>query len=58
MSLAQASLHESWHEVRHEGLTIAVWQKCLQVATATPCPVLVLAHGSATGGRESFDCRQ
>ena len=55
MSLAQASLHESWHEVRHEGLTIAVWQKCLQVATATPCPVLVLAHGSATGGRESFD---
>jgi pimeloyl-ACP methyl ester carboxylesterase len=41
------------HEVQHEGLRLHVWEKF----TGSPQgkPLLVLAHGSATGGRESFD---
>ncbi|WP_165493124.1 alpha/beta hydrolase [Hylemonella gracilis] len=46
-------IHGVAHEVRHEGLHLHVWEKF----TGRPQgkPVLVLAHGSATGGRESFD---
>lgn len=55
MSLALTPLQACWHHVQHEGIAIAVWEKCLATASSTPRPVLVLAHGSATGGRESFD---
>ncbi len=41
------------HEVQHEGLSLHVWEKF--EGSAQGKPVLVLAHGSATGGRESFD---
>jgi pimeloyl-ACP methyl ester carboxylesterase len=41
------------HEVQHEGLRLHVWEKFL--GSPRGKPVLVLAHGSATGGRESFD---
>ncbi|EYC52772.1 hypothetical protein AZ34_03325 [Hylemonella gracilis str. Niagara R] len=46
-------IHGVAHEVQHEGLRLHVWEKY----TGSPQgkPVLVLAHGSATGGRESFD---
>jgi pimeloyl-ACP methyl ester carboxylesterase len=47
------SVHSMAHEVQHEGLRLHVWEKF----TGQPQgkPLLVLAHGSATGGRESFD---
>jgi pimeloyl-ACP methyl ester carboxylesterase len=41
------------HEVWHDGQRLSVWEKC--VGDPQGRPVLVLAHGSATAGRESFD---
>src|SRR5262252_6495726 len=41
------------HWVEHAGLTLYVWEK--YVGSPTGKPVVVLAHGSATAGRESFD---
>lgn len=46
-------IHGVAHEVQHEGLHLHVWEKF--AGTPRGKPVLVLAHGSATGGRESFD---
>jgi pimeloyl-ACP methyl ester carboxylesterase len=55
MAVALPPLQSSWHEVQHEGLTLAVWEKCETGTPDATRPVVVLAHGSATGGRESFD---
>jgi pimeloyl-ACP methyl ester carboxylesterase len=41
------------HWVLHEGLRLFVWEKF--AGSPQGKPVLVLAHGSATAGRESFD---
>jgi pimeloyl-ACP methyl ester carboxylesterase len=41
------------HWVEHAGLKLYVWEK--YVGSPTGKPVVVLAHGSATAGRESFD---
>ena len=41
------------HWVEHDGLRLHVWQKCAGMPGQQP--VIVLAHGSATAGRESFD---
>lgn len=41
------------HWVVQEGLRLFVWEKCQGGPQGKP--VLVLAHGSATAGRESFD---
>lgn len=43
------------HWVLHDGLRLFVWEKYL--GSPQGKPVLVLAHGSATAGRESFDLR-
>ena len=42
---------ERW--VEHAGIKLYVWAKYL--GSPTGKPVVVLAHGSATAGRESFD---
>lgn len=41
------------HFVEHDGVRLHVWEKSL--APATGRPVVVLAHGSGSAGRESFD---
>ena len=41
------------HWVEHAGLKLYVWEKYL--GSPAGKPVVVLAHGSATAGRESFD---
>jgi pimeloyl-ACP methyl ester carboxylesterase len=41
------------HWVEHAGLKLYVWEK--YVGSPTGKPVVILAHGSATAGRESFD---
>ncbi len=41
------------HWVLHDGLKLYVWEKCQ--GSPQDKPVIVLAHGSATAGRESFD---
>ncbi|HUF21620.1 MAG TPA: alpha/beta fold hydrolase [Burkholderiales bacterium] len=41
------------HRVEYAGVTLYVWEKF--VGTPTGKPVVVLAHGSGTAGRESFD---
>jgi alpha-beta hydrolase superfamily lysophospholipase len=41
------------HWVEHANLKLQVWEKF--VDTAAGKPVVVLAHGSGVGGRESFD---
>jgi pimeloyl-ACP methyl ester carboxylesterase len=41
------------HWVEHDGIRIYVWEK--YVDGPADKPVVVLAHGSATAGRESFD---
>jgi len=41
------------HVVQHQGLRLSIWEKC--AGDPQGRPVLVLAHGSATAGRESFD---
>lgn len=43
------------HWVLHEGLRLFVWEKF--AGSPQGKPVLLLAHGSATAGRESFDLR-
>ncbi len=43
------------HWVLHEGLRLFVWEKF--AGSPQGKPVLVLAHGSATAGRESFDLK-
>ncbi|MBI3780090.1 MAG: alpha/beta hydrolase [candidate division NC10 bacterium] len=41
------------HWVEHDGIRIYVWEK--YVSTPSDKKVVVLAHGSATAGKESFD---
>ena len=41
------------HWVEHGGIKLYVWEK--RVSNPAGKPVVVLAHGSATAGRESFD---
>ena len=41
------------HWVEHAGLKLHVWEKYL--GSPAGKPVVVLAHGSTTAGRESFD---
>lgn len=41
------------HWVEHDGIRLCFWEKCQENAASRP--VIVLAHGSATAGRESFD---
>jgi len=41
------------HWVEHEGIRIYIWEKYDRSPSGKP--VVVLAHGSATAGRESFD---
>ncbi|MDR3563882.1 MAG: alpha/beta hydrolase [Negativicutes bacterium] len=41
------------HWVQNSGINIYVWEKCQ--GSSYGKPVVVLAHGSATAGRESFD---
>ena len=41
------------HWVEHAGLKLYVWEK--YVGSPAGKPVVVLAHGSGTAGRESFD---
>ena len=48
-----APLRGTEHVVQHQGLRLSVWEKC--AGDPQGRPVLVLAHGSATAGRESFD---
>ena len=41
------------HRIEHGELKLYVWEK--YVGSPAGKPVVVLAHGSATAGRESFD---
>jgi pimeloyl-ACP methyl ester carboxylesterase len=41
------------HWIEHDGVEIFVWEKYVDAPDGKP--VVVLAHGSATAGRESFD---
>jgi pimeloyl-ACP methyl ester carboxylesterase len=41
------------HWVEHDGIRLYIWEKCQ--GNPSEKPVIVLAHGSATAGRESFD---
>lgn len=41
------------HWIEHDGVKLYVWEKCL--GNPSGKPVIVLAHGSATAGKESFD---
>jgi pimeloyl-ACP methyl ester carboxylesterase len=53
MSEQTANINGTAHTVRHGDLQLHVWEKC--AGDPMGKPVLVLAHGSATAGRESFD---
>lgn len=46
-------VHEAEHWVEHDGIRLYVWEKCQGRPAGKK--VVVLAHGSATAGRESFD---
>jgi pimeloyl-ACP methyl ester carboxylesterase len=52
-ALADQEVTGEEHWVEHDGIEIYVWEK--YVDSPTDKPVVVLAHGSATAGRESFD---
>jgi pimeloyl-ACP methyl ester carboxylesterase len=41
------------HWVEHDGIRLFIWEKCQ--GSPSDKPVVILAHGSATAGRESFD---
>src|SRR5262245_39353621 len=53
MAVAAQEVSGVEHWVEHAGLKLYVWEK--YVGSPTGKPVVVLAHGSATAGRESFD---
>ena len=53
MAVAAQEVSGVEHWVEHAGLKLYVWEK--YVGSPTSKPVVVLAHGSATAGRESFD---
>lgn len=52
-ALADQHVTGEEHRVEHDGIEIYVWEK--YVDSPDDKPVVVLAHGSATAGRESFD---
>ena len=52
-SIALAQIVGTEHWVNNDGVKIYVWEKCEGKPSGKP--VIVLAHGSATAGRESFD---
>ena len=53
--LAAQEVSGAEHWVEHDGIRLYVWEK--YVGSPSGKPVVVLAHGSATAGRESFDLR-
>jgi pimeloyl-ACP methyl ester carboxylesterase len=53
MAVAAQEVSGVEHWVEQAGLTLYVWEK--YVGSPTGKPVVVLAHGSGTAGRESFD---
>src|SRR5215475_7926102 len=53
MSVAAQEVSGVEHWVEHVGLKLYVWEKYL--GSPAGKPVVVLAHGSGTAGRESFD---
>lgn len=57
MNVAVQTVHETTHETRHwvthGDIRLHLWEK--YQGSATDKKVIVLAHGSATGGMESFD---
>ena len=53
MAVAAQEVSVVEHWVEHTGLKLYVWEK--YVGSPTGKPVVVLAHGSTTAGRESFD---
>src|SRR5271157_1263599 len=50
---ASQSVAGTEHWVDNGAIRLYVWEKC--VGTAKDKPIIVLAHGSATAGKESFD---
>ncbi len=52
-SLVSAEVLGTEHWVKKDGVDIYIWEKCEGQSVGKP--VLILAHGSATAGRESFD---
>lgn len=50
---ASAGITGTEHRVRNDGIEIYVWEKVEGEPEGKP--IVVLAHGSATAGRESFD---
>jgi len=55
MKTEELPVQGTQHWVLHDGLRLFVWEK--YQGSPQGKPVLVLAHGSATAGRESFDLR-
>src|SRR5713226_90313 len=53
MSVAAQEVSGVEHWVEHAGLKLSVWEKSL--GSPAGKPVVVLAHGSTSAGRESFD---
>jgi len=53
MQSAQEAVHGTQHWVADGDICLAVWEKCMDRPAGSK--VVVLAHGSATGGRGSFD---
>jgi hypothetical protein len=53
MSVAAQEVSGVEHWVEHAGLKLYVWEKYL--GSPAGKPVVVLAHGSTSAGRESFD---
>jgi pimeloyl-ACP methyl ester carboxylesterase len=51
--ISGSSVNSAQHLVRHGDVELFVWEKFVDSPQSKP--VLVLAHGSATAGRESFD---
>jgi pimeloyl-ACP methyl ester carboxylesterase/organic hydroperoxide reductase OsmC/OhrA len=52
---ADESIVAAEHWVQHDGIRLYLWEKCQGAAAGRP--VVVLAHGSSTPGRETFDLR-
>jgi hypothetical protein len=53
MPLAAQEVSGVEHWVEHWGIRVYIWEK--YAGSPAGKPVVVLAHGSATAGRESFD---
>ena len=53
MKSSNNGIHGMEHWVECDGIRLNVWEKCQ--GNPSEKPIIVLAHGSATAGRESFD---